>query len=216
MREKNNFHSTSGPKASERGRASSPGWSQLNPALPARPATQLGSAVSRGPPSCGVCRPAGAPESGGRRARRGGAASRGGGAEGWGRAGAGGRRARPEGGCERAGGRRGPGAAGQERRRRHVRQREAQPGLHHRAPAGRWAGIGKGRAHHPRARRCPEVARGRACGSRGPASLGRGQAVRFRGPWTRPPPRPRAAALEWAPGSGPHAWPGLRVRGRRS
>lgn len=133
--------------------------------------------------------------------RRGGAASRGGGAQCWGRAGAGGRRARPEGGCERAGGRRGPGAAGQERRRRHVRQREAQPGLHHRAPAGRWAGVGKVRARHHRARRRPEVARGRACGSRGPASLGRGQAVRSRGHGHLPVRAPRL-------------WSGLRGRGR--
>lgn len=44
------------------------------------------------------------------------------------------------------------------------------------------------------------------------AWAGTGREVR----WTRPPPRPRAAALEWAPGPGPHAWPGLRVRGRRS
>lgn len=45
----------------------------------------------------------------------------------------------------RAGGRSGPGTAGPERQSRHVRQREAQPGLYHRAPAGRLAGGGGGR-----------------------------------------------------------------------
>lgn len=157
------------------------------------------------PPGCGSSRPAEALESEELRARRGGAGSRGGGA----RAGAGGRRARPEGGCERAGGRRGPGAAGPERRSRHVRQREAQPGLHHRAPAGRWAGVGKVRARQAQA--LSPSGSGARAGLRLPGAsvawAGTGREV----PWLRPPPRPRASALERAPGPGTHAWPGLRL-----
>lgn len=119
--------------------------------------------LARGPlglrsfPSRGGARERGTTDAAG----RGGAVDRRGGAAGRGRAGEGGRRARPEGGCKRAGGRRGPGAGGPERRRRHVRQREAQPGLHHRAPAGRWAGVGKVRSRRARAPRRLEVARGR-------------------------------------------------------
>lgn len=95
-----------------------------------------------GPPRRHSRRPAGALEL--RGSARGGAAGLGGGAAGRGGLGrAEGAPGRKEAAGGRAGGRSGPGAAGPERRRRHVRQREAQPGLYHRAPAGRLAGAGE-------------------------------------------------------------------------
>lgn len=131
------------------------GGTRLNPAPPSsthRPGFVLDRPNSAQAPPRPLCPAPGPPRplrrasSGGARARgqragRGGRPRRRGGR--LGRAGAGGRSARPEGGSGRAGGRSGPGAAGPERRSRHVRQREAQPGLYHRAPAGRLAGTGE-------------------------------------------------------------------------
>lgn len=97
---------------------------------------------------------------------------------------------------EAAGGREagaGPELLGPERRRRHVRQREAQPGLYHRAPAGRLAGageVGAGRALVP----CP-ARKWRAGGLAPPRTsldwAGTGREV----PWPQVPPFPIAAPL---------------------
>lgn len=128
-----------------------------------------------------------------------------------GRAGPGGRRARPEGGSGRVGGRSGPGAAGPERRRRHVRQREAQPGLYHRAPAGRLAGAGEVGARRALA---PFPARKWRAGGPAPprASLdwaGTGREVPW--PWLSPPNRGAPGGLGLFPAleQGRGAWVGL-------
>lgn len=151
--EKNNFHSTSGPVSSERGWVILQGRDQT-PIKP-RPSTEprpghtspAPSREPRLPGRRGRCAwgPAEAlwswgsgPGERAERAGRGGA-DRGGADRGGRKESQAGRRQR------RAGGRSGPGTAGPERQSRHVRQRETQPGLYHRAPAGRLAGGGGGR-----------------------------------------------------------------------
>lgn len=113
-------------------------------------ATPQGRGQARPRPAPGPQNPAQAPPRGlpRPRRRRPAEALERGGSGGAGRAPEGGgpgrrKKPRPEGGGGRAGGRSGPGAAGPERRRRHVRQRETQPGLYYRAPAGRLAGTGR-------------------------------------------------------------------------
>lgn len=154
LKEKNNFHSTSGPIASKRGWVIPQGRNQtlphpIKPRPPTRPRPRYVKPrpVTEAPPQgrrgCCAWRPAGALEiwgSGlGERPDWGGAGCGEGGA-----AGRGGRKERQAGRRHRrAGGRSGPGATGPERQSRHDRQREAQPGLYHRAPARRSARAGE-------------------------------------------------------------------------